>query len=284
MSVPLPPALKDRDALLRLAHALEAEAARRYGELADRMAGQAEVALADLFRFLARLEEKHGQQVAERAGGQVPSPPDPTARWDVPENFDEEAARSARLSPYAALAIAVRNEERAFAFYCHAAACGPPDVAALAEDLARDELQHAALLRGPRRAAWRQEGKPSQISALPDSLAALRAWVARLRIVLARISRSVARQLDDTGDHALAEVFDRIAAEANPAIAATDRIAGVRDGLKALEEAFEQMTDIAARSQDSEIVHEAQAAAEVFVRWLALAGGAHRNTLLQSGQ
>ena len=37
-------------------------------------------------------------------------------RISMRKPFDGDA------SPYAALAIAVRNEERAFAFYCHAAA------------------------------------------------------------------------------------------------------------------------------------------------------------------
>ena len=39
-------------------------------------------------------------------------------RWDLPAGFDEAGARSCRSAdPYWALAIAVRNKERAFAFY-----------------------------------------------------------------------------------------------------------------------------------------------------------------------
>ena len=133
----------------------------RYRELAERMGLQLEPELEKLFGFLATLEDKHTAQISERAGDLPPDAamrPWPHTAGDVPEVFNEEAARSATLSPYVALAIAVRNEERAFAFYCHAAAAAPADIQAIAEDLARDELQHASLLRHARRAAFRPGG------------------------------------------------------------------------------------------------------------------------------
>ena len=77
-----------------------------------------------MFGELAEMEEAHRRggaaprRAAARAGRWTPPP----ARWRVPTNFDEEEARSPRLTPYRALAIAVRNEERAFAFYSYVAA------------------------------------------------------------------------------------------------------------------------------------------------------------------
>ena len=66
---------------------------------------------------------------------------------------------SAALTPYKALTIAVQNEERGFAFYSYIAAhiedAGGGRNAA--EQLAREELRHAALLRRERRRAWRRE-------------------------------------------------------------------------------------------------------------------------------
>ena len=79
----------------------------------------------------------------------------------LPWRFLEGSTRREPVGPahtYRALAIAVRNKERAFAFYSYIAAeARSPGVRALAEDLARDELEHAAVLRRERRRAFRRE-------------------------------------------------------------------------------------------------------------------------------
>jgi rubrerythrin len=279
---PLPPPMRRAGDLLALAHALEEEAASRYLNLASKMRLCDENELAELFSFLSHIEEKHAHQVETRSHELLGTPPDPArVQWEVPENFDEEAARSATLTPYGALAIAVRNEERAFAFYCHAAAAAPPKVAAIAEDLARDELEHAALLRRARREAWRREQRPAPAPALPDTVAALRSGLQAERAAAARLHATLATRLDAEGDTVLAAAFRQVAQEEDPAGTAGDVAATVRDGLRVLEEAFERLSEIAARTTDTEVMAAAQQEAERTVRWLALAGGAWRNSLLE---
>jgi len=125
----LPAPVTSAEELLAIAHVLEKEAAARYRELAERMRLRGEERLAGLFAFLGRIEEKHADQVDRRSEAILGKVPDPAiVRWELPENFDEEEARSAMLTPYRALAIAVRNEERAFAFYSYVAASAVGEV------------------------------------------------------------------------------------------------------------------------------------------------------------
>ena len=177
--------------LMAVAHALEREAAGRYRDLSHRMRLRGEEDLAELFAFLSRIEEKHADQVDERTRAIVGKPPDPArVRWELPEQFDEEGGRSYLLTPYRALAIAVRNEERAFAFYSYLAAGAEDDrIRRLAEEFAKDELDHAALLRRERRKAWRREGpvdpfvEPLEV---PGSLPEFRAQAAGMERAMAQ--------------------------------------------------------------------------------------------------
>jgi rubrerythrin len=276
--------------LLALARALEREAALRYRELAERMRLQQEPELEKLFGFLATLEDKHAAQLSTRAGD---LPPDvatqssPHITREVLENFDEEAARSATLSPYVALAIAVRNEERAFAFYCHAAAAALADIQAIAEDLARDELQHASLLRHARRAAFRREGRHAgrqpDVATAPLTLEALRALADGWRSDAARHHHALADALDRDDQPRLAAAFRQVAFDESRSVLSRpeklpgSRPADIRDGLRRIEVMFDRLDDIAAQTSDAAILDEAQLRAEDCVRWLALAVGAWRN-------
>ena len=132
--------------LLAVADALEREAVTRYRGLSTRMSRQGEAAMAAQFDTLAALEERHVDKIADRAQGLLGRPPAALrAGWELPTNYGEDEARGAELSAYQALAFAVRNEERAFAFYVYVAAAAKDSAArALAEDLARDELEHAS--------------------------------------------------------------------------------------------------------------------------------------------
>jgi len=278
---PLPPPLATPGDLLALAHALEREAASRYLNLASKMRICGENDLEKLFSFLSTVEDKHAQQVEVRSTALIGTPPDPArVQWEVPENFDEEAARSVTLTPYGALAIAVRNEERAFAFYCHAAATAPPAVAAIAEDLARDELEHAALLRRARREAWRREKRPAPAAMLPETVAALQASLRIERVEAARLHATLAKRLAAEGNTVLAAAFRRVAQEEDPSSTAGDTAPELRDGLRVLEEEFDRLIEIAARTSDTDVMAAAQHEAGQTVRWLALTGGAWRNSLL----
>jgi rubrerythrin len=88
--------------------------------------------------------------------------PDPSLiRWEAPETFDDEGIETADprlLSAYRALATAVRNEERAFAFWTYVASqAGTPEIRQAAEAMAREELGHVSTLRRERRRAFHAE-------------------------------------------------------------------------------------------------------------------------------
>jgi hypothetical protein len=82
----------------------------------------------------------------------------------------EEAMRSALLTPYRALALAVEEAQRHFRTFAHIAALAErADVRQEAERLARNELVRAAALRGARRRAYHAE-RPNDMPA-PATLA-----------------------------------------------------------------------------------------------------------------
>ncbi len=272
--------------LLALAMGMETEAARRYAALAERMEAAGEARLAALFGSLARMEQGHVAQVVVRAQEITGAPPAAAAGgWEVPIGFDEEAARSAALTPYRALAIAVRNEERSFAFFTYLAATAPDDaVRSLAEGFARDELDHAALLRRERRLAWR-ETPPSRVVA-PESVAALLSEAEASERAAAVAHRLLATRLQARGEVVAAEVFAAAAAAesglanelaarlpaSTVARAPPPRASTARDGLRLLELAFDRYSDIADHARDEAVMREAQALAE---RALVRLAGAH---------
>jgi rubrerythrin len=286
----LPGEVASAEQLMAIAHGLEREAARRYRELATRMRQQGDDALAKLFAVLATIEDKHAGDVGARAVGLLGHAPDPKAvEWDLPENFDEEDARGAGLSPYRALAIAVRNEERAFAFYSYIAAYGTPELQRTAEHLAKDELAHASLLRHERRKAWRAQ---AVLVAPPDpppetmemllaeavameraAAAAHRALAAHLRATRSREAGGLfAAAADDEDDLART-----LAARLPPGAAPPERIScagSIRDGLKLLEFAFERYAQIAERTTVEPVLLEAQTLTERALRRLAHVHGA----------
>lgn len=188
------------DDLMDIAVGLEEEAALRYEQLAARMAASGEADLAAVFRTLADLERRHERGLAawaERDGGRPPRPV--SFRWHLPETFGDEA-ESEPLDPYRALAIAVRNEERAFAFYTYLAALAADDEAlrARAEALAREELNHVAQLRQLRRRAWHLRGGHTEAEPI-RTLARLRRVAHGLEGASAEIAALAARALADNG-------------------------------------------------------------------------------------
>jgi rubrerythrin len=119
--------------------------------------------LADIFERLA--EEKRGHEStvlrwSQQRSGKAPDPAD--IRWELPEIFDEEMAGELAISRltsvYRILLMAVRNEERAFAFWSYIAAeAETPELREAAEKLALEELEHVSLLRRARRQAYHAE-------------------------------------------------------------------------------------------------------------------------------
>lgn len=150
------PDVRSVDELMDIAVAMEAEAANRYGQLARRVESRGQVELAELFTRLAQLERDHQHGLEAWAGREGRNQPIPSQfSWQLPETFGDDADERP-LDPYLALAVAVRNEERAFAFYTYLSAlcAGNHDLRTRAEALAREELKHVALLRGMRRRAF----------------------------------------------------------------------------------------------------------------------------------
>jgi rubrerythrin len=151
------------DELFALASAMEQEAATKYAELAGEMQCQKKFDLAAVFTELAAAEREHVDGVTRWSQSRRGKAPDPSlVRWEGPETFDAETATEIRTSrlmtPYRALSMAVRNEERAFAFWSYVAAFSEDcEIRTVAEAMAREELGHVSILRKERRRAYHRE-------------------------------------------------------------------------------------------------------------------------------
>jgi rubrerythrin len=155
-------AIRSMEELFAVAHAMEHEAATRYDELAHRLRDEGNLTLAELFEHLAAEERKHVDSVTRWSRRERGHAPDPgRVRWQLPETFDDEEATTADprlLTAYRSLAMAVRNEERAFAFWSYVAAhAATAEIRRAAETMAHEELEHVAILRRERRRAYRAE-------------------------------------------------------------------------------------------------------------------------------
>ena len=106
----------------------------------------------------ASMSKRH-KMVKSRRG----KAPDPAlVRWEVPKRStprpQTEIGTSRLTTSYRALAMAVRNEERAFAFWSYLAAySGDSEIKQAAEAMAGEELGHVATLRRERRRAYHEE-------------------------------------------------------------------------------------------------------------------------------
>jgi rubrerythrin len=161
------------DELFAVANAMEQEAATKYGELADEMRRQERGELAAVFTDLAAAEREHVDSVQRWSHSRRGKLPDPSlVRWEAPKTFDSDAIAEIKasklLTPYRALAMAVRNEERAFAFWSYLAAfTDDPEIKTAAEAMASEELGHVAILRKARRRAYREEPDAAHPSKAP---------------------------------------------------------------------------------------------------------------------
>ena len=203
--------LHSLDELFALANAMEQEAATRYEGFADEMRLQNKTDLAAVFTQLAAAEREHVDSVARWSQSRLGRAPDPAlVRWEGPEIFDRETVAEIRtsrlLTPYRALSLAVRNEERAFAFWSYVAAfTEDSEIKKAAEAMANEELGHVSTLRKERRRAYHREHDAARSSGQGDAAAGQidaaeleRRLVARLEKLqsgLAGASAARARQL-----------------------------------------------------------------------------------------
>jgi len=179
--------VKSLEELFAIAAAMEEEAAERYAEIATRMRKEGNSALAEVFERLSADEQGHLENVvhwSQRTKGRRPDPA--LIRWELPETFDDEGVATAYpqlLSAYRALSVAVRNEERAFAFWSYVAAhAGSAEIRQAAETMAHEELGHVATLRRERRKAYHAERR--HLDAADDVHADLAALERRLADLL----------------------------------------------------------------------------------------------------
>lgn len=218
--------------LAGLANAIEQQAVRRYAELADTMDRRGEAATAAALRVMLGQEREHVESIArwaEAMGVSVPPaegfvlrlPRKLAAAWD-------ETTDSALLTPYRAFALAVDNEERAFAFYSYLAArAADARVAAEAEKLGAEELRHAAVLRQFRRRAWREDRRPMRLPDLTvSSSKALQEVLDEREAAIRSRHLELAARLRALGDDESAALLEQTA-RAAPAAPAPGRAADV---------------------------------------------------------
>jgi len=114
------------ETLVGVANAIEQEAVRRYAQLERTMQQRGEFETASAFRRMLEEEREHVGAVARWAAELGVAIPDSEPfEWILPRDLStswDAIAGSALLTPYRAFAIAVENEQRAFAFYAYLAA------------------------------------------------------------------------------------------------------------------------------------------------------------------
>lgn len=213
--------IRDAEHLMAIAIGMENAAAARYRHLAAEMDRRQEDELAALFHRLGELESRHEAGLRRWAERDGLAPPLPLQHaWPYPETFGSEADGSAAhvLTPYRALAIAVRNEENAFVFYSYLSAMAPDaEVRRRADALAREELSHIAELRALRRTSFhagrqRQLAPPRTVAEVEAAAAALEAGAARLCGLAAEVSDGpIATLLRSLAEEAAARAGDAAA-------------------------------------------------------------------------
>ena len=205
--------------VLSIADALERAAVARYSALGACMRRVGHDDIASVFESLATEEQSHVDSVQRLSQAVLAAPPSAEiTRWVLPETFSvEEAGPPTLLTPYKALSIAVRGEERAFAFWSYVASTATNEpVRVQAEQMARQELVHAAKLRHARRSAFHGErsqrrGEMERRSAI--NLFDMRRAVGQLGAEAAEFLSIAAGRLDQLADSQSAELLRTIAAE-----------------------------------------------------------------------
>ena len=276
--------------LMAVALAMESEAAERYSEIAEYMRRTGNPQTAQVLDELAAEERGHAEMVGrlfcERTG-RMPDLSD--IRWtDWPEVFrDEDVVQSRIVTPYRMLSIAVRNEERAFAFWSYVSAhAEDPDIRREAEQMAHEELVHVARLRKLRRLAFHAERRDALV--LPATTDEFKAAAAASAAGLRDLFRSIATRLAAEA-HPAAQLAAAIAeeqaghargaagtgeeaasdAEDENALAAASPETLLRFGMLRLESAVEGYFAAAEAADDEAVVEIAQGLAQSAVRRLA---------------
>lgn len=281
--------------LVGIANAIEVEAVARYTQLARLMDQRGEHETAATFREMREIEKRHVEAVEHWAAGlhqKIPAAEHFT--WRLPPEIGDswdEAQHSSLLTPYRALAIAVTNEERAFAHYAYLAAqASDPEVMRQAEMMAREELAHAAELRVKRRLAYHREHPDGGTPPAPtvETLSAFRALRRQLEEAAASRHERIATELESIGDTTSASLIADLALrehrQADQDGRAYAAAAKIRDGapgssrgllraaLQPLERMSETYEDLIAHASREDLLRAEQDALADVVQRLALIG------------
>lgn len=209
--------------LICLAHAIETEAVKRYECLKNEMEKRNSKDTAQTFQSLMEQEIQHIEEVQSWAKQhQLDLPNQDGFSWKLPPEFSDswdEVAHSTLLTPYKALAIAVKNEERTFAFYAYISAHAQSrEVADAAEKMAHEELEHAMELRKHRRREFHLMTKnhPATRHTLPAHLDDFTKQVHEAQQQQKAIYHAIAHQLLALNDTSSADLLTTLASEFAP--------------------------------------------------------------------
>lgn len=286
--------------LMDIALGMEEEAARRYEQLAQAMRRAGNDEIAAVFGDLAAMEQEHADGIS--AWSRRESGRQPKARhfsWQLPETFgaEGEGPEARLLTPYRALGIAVRNEERAFSFYAYLAAMAEDRaVREHAEAMAREELEHVATLRTMRRRAYHAQEGPRRQRPRAATMPELRAMAAGLAASSARVYGLTAEVLEKAGEPAAAGILRHAAEQERhnaaasggaPPAATSEALASAEAAgllqpdrltpqgaltlsLRHAETVFDSFMHVAERAPDEAVMREAQRLANGALERLAL--------------
>lgn len=136
--------------LLAHAYAIEVDAIDRYNMLADQMEVANSDELAKLFRKLASHEEHHAQEILERAGDiTLPQIALGDQKWADEDSPEAAALEDAHylMTPWHALQMALKAEQRAFEFFDHIAkTVDDAETRKWAEEFRTEEAEHVRLV------------------------------------------------------------------------------------------------------------------------------------------
>lgn len=274
--------------LIAAAGALRRAASKQFSELASKMERHGNLATAGTFERLAAEEQRRSRPPEGQGSQETESPAPPELeRWARTILGEGRGVDDAHLAtPYAALAVAVRDIERIHdAFIYLAALTEAPELKRAAERLAEEEFVRGMQLRVERRRAYREPGRtdvagawpsPTAVRSLADLIAAARkverATAAR-HSPLAREYTALSRFVEDT--LAIASRLDEEAREAGqPGAAMTeslqnigksesiarpaDRVEALRRALGDAERAFEFYDVVVSSARDEAVMERAQ--------------------------
>jgi rubrerythrin len=129
---------------------LEIDAAERYRELAGAMETHNNGEVAELFRRMAAIEDKHGDAIMREMRWTIPPPlpsgPPPWPELESPESVSHDDVHYL-MRPWHALGLALKGEQRAARFFAALAAhATDPAIRAAAQEMEREEREHVALV------------------------------------------------------------------------------------------------------------------------------------------